>query len=129
MNNVAPMIAEQRLRRRADAQTLRKLLAAADRNPCALRGETLNMILFFLKKAFGDKHRHGDVLMPVALEHTVKNLLNVFPNRVTVGAQNEAALNSGIIDELSLGAHVGEPLRKVDLHIGYLFYSFVLCHK
>ena len=129
MNNVAPMIAEQRLRRRTDAQTLRKLLTAADRNPCALRGEALNMILFFLKKAFGNKHRHGDVLMPVALEHTVKNLLNVFPDRVTVGAQNEAALYSGIIDELSLGAHVGEPLRKVDLHIGYLFYSFVLCHK
>ena len=36
--------------------------------------------------------------MPVTLEHTVKNLLNVFPNRVTVGAQNEAALYTGVID-------------------------------
>ena len=98
MYNMAPMIAEQRLRRRTDAQTLRKLLAAADRDPCALRGKALNMILFLLKKAFGDKHRHGDIFMPVTLEHTVKNLLNVFPNRVTVGAQNEAALYTGVID-------------------------------
>ena len=67
--------------------------------------------------------------MPVTLEHTVKNLLNVFPNRVTVGAQNEAALYTGVIDQLCLGTHVGEPLGKIDLHIGYLFYSFVLCHK
>ena len=86
------------------------------------------MVLFLLKKALGDQHGHGHVLVAVALEHPVKDLLNILPDSVAVGAEDEQALYPGVIDQLRLGAYVGEPLGKVDLHIGYLFYLFVFCH-
>ena len=87
------------------------------------------MVLLLLKQAFGDKHGHGHVAVTVALEHAVQHLLNIFPNSVTVGAQDKATLNAGVVNQLSLGAHVGEPLGKVYLHIGYLFNSFIFCHN
>ena len=128
MYHMAPVIAEQRLRGRADAQTLRQLLAAADRDPRALRREALDVILFLLQQALRDEHGHGDVGVPVALEHAVEDLLDILPNRVAVGAHDVAALDSGIIDKLRLGAHVGEPLGEVLLHVGYLFYLLVFRH-
>ena len=123
------MIAEQRLGGGADAQALRQLLAAADRDPCALRRKALDVILFLLQQAFGDEHGHGHVLVTVCLEHPVKLLLNIFPNGVTVRAQNEKSLYPGVIDKLRLGAYVGKPLGKILLHIGYLFNLLFLCHS
>ena len=81
------------------------------------------------QQALGDEHGHGHVAVTVTLEHAVKLFLDIFPNSITVGAQDEAALDAGIVNQLSLGANIGEPLGEVHLHIGYLFYSFFFCHN
>ena len=129
MDNAAPMIAEKGLGGGTDAQTLAQLLAAADGDPCTLGSEALNMVLFLLKQAFGDKHGHGNIAVTVALEHAVEHLLDIFPNSITVRTQDEAALDAGIVNQLSLGAHVGEPLGKVNLHIGDFSNLFFFCHS
>ena len=129
MHNMAPVVAEKGLGGRTDAQALGQLLAAAYSDPGTLGGEALHMILLLLKQALGDEHGHGDVLVSVTLEHSVQLMLNVFPNRVTVGAHDKAALDAGVVNQLSLGTHIGEPLGKVYLHIGYLFNFLVFCHN
>ena len=125
---VAPVLAEQRLAGGADAQPLGQLLAAADGDPRALGREALNVVFFLLKQALGDEQRHGDVLVSRGLELPVQLGLDVFPNRIAVGAQDEKALYPGVVDQLGLEAHVGEPLGKVLLHIGYALDFFVLRH-
>ena len=87
------------------------------------------MILLLLQKTFGDQDGHGDVLVTVSLEHRVKLLLDIFPDRVAIGAQNEKALYAGIVHQLRLRADIGEPLGKVNLHIGDLLYFLLFCHK
>ena len=128
MHRVTPVVAEKRLGGRTDAQSLRQLLRAADRYPCALGREALNVILFLLKQALGDEHGHGYVFMSALLEHSVELLLYIFPNGIAVRTQDEKPLNAGVIDKLRLCAYVGEPLGEILLHIGYLFNFFVLCH-
>ena len=125
---MAPMVAEKRLGGRADAQALGQLLGAADRDPRALGGKALDVVLFLLQQAFRDEHRHRDVLVAAVLEHPVKLLLNILPNGIAVRTQDEQSLYAGIIDELRLGANVGEPLGKVLLHIGYLFNFLLFRH-
>ena len=128
VHRVTPVIAEKRLGGRANAQPLRQLLRAADGDPCAFGGKALDVILFLLKQTLGDEHGHGDVLVPAVLEHAVKLLLYILPNGVAVWTQDEKPLNAGVIDELRLCAHIGEPLGEVLLHIGYLFNFFILSH-
>ena len=125
---MAPVLAEQRLAGGADAQPLGQLLAAADGDPRALGREALNVVFFLLKQALGDEQRHGDVLVSRGLELPVQLGLDVFPNRIAVVAQDEKALYPGVVDQLGLEAHVGEPLGKVLLHIGYALDFFVLRH-
>ena len=125
---MAPMIAEQRLGGRADAQTLGQLLTAADGDPRTFRRKALDMILLLLEQALRYQHRHCDVCMSVTLEHSVKNVLNILPNRVSVGAHDEAALNAGVVHQLRLCAYVSKPLGKVLLHVGYLLDLFFFCH-
>ncbi len=128
MHRVAPVIAEKRLGGRAYAQPFRQLLRAADRYPCALWREALNVILFLLKQALGYEHGHGYVFVSALLEHPVELLLYILPNGVAVWAQDEKSFNAGVIDQLRLCAYVGEPLGEVLLHIGYLLNFFILCH-
>ena len=66
--------------------------------------------------------------MSAFLEHAVKLLLYILPNGVAVWAQDEKSLDAGVVDKLRLCAHIGEPLGKVLLHIGYLFNFFILSH-
>ena len=86
------------------------------------------MIFFLLKQAFGDEHGHGNILVSALFEHPVKLLLYILPNGIAVWTQDEKSLNAGVIDELRLCAHIGEPLGEVLLHIGYLFNFFILSH-
>ena len=129
VHNVAPVLAEQRLGRRADAQALGQLLAAADRDPRALRREALDVILLLLQEAFGNKHRHGDVFMSRLLEFPVQRVHDVLPDGIAIGAHDEQALYRGIVHELRLDADVREPLGKVDLHVGDLLDFFLFGHS
>ena len=128
MNDVAPVVAEQRLAGRADAQTLGQFLASAVSDPCALGREALDMVLFLLKQALGDQNGHGDVFMSKLLEAPVQIVHDILPDGIAVGTQNKQALDSGVVNELRLGADVREPLGKVDLHIGYLFNFLLFRH-
>ena len=126
---MAPVLAEERLGRRAHAQALRQLLAAAHRDPRALGREALNVVLLLLQQALGDQHRHGHVLVSGRLELAVEHLLDVLPDGVAIRAQDEQALDIGIVHQLRLGAHVGEPLGEVDFHIGDLLDLLFFGHK
>lgn len=126
---MAPVVAEEGLGGGPDAQALGQLLAAAYSDPGALGGKALHMVLLLLEQALGDEHGHGDVLVSVTLEHSVQLVLNVFPDGVAVRAHNEAALDTGVVHQLSLGAHIGEPLGEIYLHVGDLFNFLVFCHN
>ena len=129
VHDVAPVLAEERLGRRAHTQALRQFLAAAHGDPRALGREALDVVLLLLQQALGDQHRHGHVLVTGRLELPVEHLLDVLPDGVAVGAQNEQALDVGIIHKLRLGAHVGEPLGEIHFHIGDLLDLFFFGHK
>ena len=129
VHDVAPVLAKERLGRRAHAQALRQLLAAAHRDPRALGREALDVILLLLQQALGDQHRHGHVLVPGRLELAVEDLLDVLPDGVAIRAQDEQTLDAGIIHELRLDAHVGEPLGEVNFHIGDLLDLLFFGHK
>ena len=85
------MLAKQRFRGRAYTQALRQLLLSAVRHPGHLRRKALDMVLFLLEQALGDKHRHLHVLMPQLFKARVKDMLNIFPDRAAVRAYNHAS--------------------------------------
>lgn len=128
VNDVLPVLAEQRFRRRAHAQTLLERLAAADRHPRALGRKALDVVLLLLQEAFGDQHREVDVFVPRLLKAAVQLPLDVFPDRVAVGPVNEHALDRRIVDQLRLFADVGIPLREVGVARRDRFHSLLLCH-
>ncbi|MPM91815.1 hypothetical protein SDC9_138949 [bioreactor metagenome] len=125
------MLAEKRLRCRTNAQALLKLLAAALSNPGNLGRKAFDMFFFLIKQRFRDEHRHIYIAMPRFFKHPVKYRLDVFPDSVSVGADDHASFNTGIIYEVGLFHNVGVPLRKVLLHRSYFFDgSFsLLCHS
>ena len=90
--------------------------------------EALNTPFVDSKGSFGDQQRHGHILMSELLEAAVQIALDVLPDRVAVWPQDVKALDAGVVDKLGLGAHVGEPLGKIDLHIGDLFYVLFFRH-
>ena len=90
------MVAEKRLGGRAHAEAFLKFFFAAVRYPRNLGGKPFDMVLFFLKQTFGDKHRHHDVLMTECLETRVKVVAYVLPQRCAVGANNHTAAHAGI---------------------------------
>ena len=129
MQNMTPVITEQRFTGRTDAESLREFFLASYRDPRTLGCKAFNVILFLLKKGLRNQHRHGDILMSVSLEHAVQNALNVFPDSIAIGAQHKQALDAGIVYQLSLRAHIREPLGEIHFHIGDLLYFFIVCHN
>ncbi len=68
MYDIPTVLAEQRLGGGTYAQLLGQLLAAAHRNPGALGGEALYVVLLLLEQALGYEHGHGnDCVCPVSL--------------------------------------------------------------
>ena len=129
LQNVGKMLTEQGLGSGADGVPLLSLVNTAVGNPGTLGSEAFHMILFLLQKAFRDQQRHVHIFYALGLKHLVHNMLNVFPNSIAVGTVNEHALNGRIVNELCLGAHIGEPLGKVHFHIGDLLNLFIFCHN
>ena len=128
MDHMAPVVAEQRFTGRTDAELFLQGLAAAHGDPGALGSKAFHMILLLLEQRLGDQHGHGYVFMSQFLELSVQNILYVFPDRVSVGTEDEQSLYAGIIHQFGFGADVGEPLGKVDLHVGDLFHFFLFGH-
>ena len=129
VDDVGVVLAEQGLGGGADAVALLQLLRAAHGHPGALGGKALHVVLLLLEQTLGDQHGQVHVLMPGFLELLIQDLLEILPNGVAIGTEDEHALDGGVVNQLRLFAHVGEPLGKVHLHIGNLFHLFlVLCH-
>ena len=129
VDDMGVVLAEQGLGGGADAVPLLQLLTAAVGHPGALGGEALHVILLLLEQALGDQHGQIHVLMPGLLELLVQNLLEILPDGVAVGAEDEHTLDGGVVNQLRLPAHVGKPLGEVHLHVGDLLHLLlVLCH-
>ena len=131
VDDVGVVLAEQRFRRGAHAQALRQRLAAAVGHPGHLGCEALHVVFFLLQKAFRDEQGHIDVFMSQRLEALVHLLLDQLPDGVAVGADDHAALDAGIVDQVRLFDHVRIPLGEILLHGGDRLYHFfvVVCHN
>jgi hypothetical protein len=94
MNYIFIMLAEKSLGRGTNRKTLGKSVLTAKGYPSALGSKALNVVLLFLKKAFGDKHRHIYIFYACFFKATVKVFLDIFPDAVAVGTDNHTALNA-----------------------------------
>ena len=125
--------AEDRLARGAHGQALLQLLAAALGHPRHLRREALHVLGLLEQQAFGDEHGHIHVFMPGVLEAAVELLLDALPDGEAVGADDHAAANRRVVNQLALENHVGIPLGEIHvargdvLHEALLLFG-VLCH-
>src|SRR5699024_5119608 len=85
------------------------------------------------QQAFGDEHGHVDVLVAAFLEAAVELLLDALPDGEAVGADDHAAANRRVVNQLALENHVGIPLGEIHvargdvLHEALLLFG-VLCH-
>ena len=65
-----------------------------------------------------------------SFEAGIEDFLDVFPDRVAVRAEHDAAADAGIFAELGFNDNVGIPFGKVDVHRGDGFdHFFLLCHR
>ena len=128
VQHIVPVVAEHGLGCGSEGKTLLQLLAAAHGHPCDLRGKAVDQLALLLQKALGDQNGHCNIDVTGLFEHAVHDVLNILPNGIAIGTQNGKALYGGILHQLRLAADVGIPLCKVDLHIGDLFHSLILCH-
>ena len=123
------MLAEESLGGRTNTEPVLKLLISSVSYPCNFRSKALNVILFLLKKAFRNEHRHTNVFVAGFLEHSIKDMLNVLPDSIAVRANYHTALNAGIFDEFGFFADVSVPLREILVHRGDRSdHFFILCH-
>ena len=74
------------------------------------------MILFLLKKAFGNEKGHVHILYPYSLKPSVQLLLDILPDSIACGLYDHAALHTGIIAQLGFLYHIRVPLREVHIH-------------
>ncbi len=92
--------------------------------------KTLYVFRFAFKVAFGNEHREVRVLNAESFESFVHFRLNVFPNGVTVGADNHRAFNGTVIYEFRFYNDVCIPLRKIFVNVRYILYElFVFSHN
>ena len=110
------MLTEECLGSRTDTKSVLQLLISAVSYPCDFGSEALNMVLFLLEKAFGDEHRHTNILVACSLEHTVKDSLDILPDSIAVGTDDHTALDACILYQLCLFADIGIPLSEVLVH-------------
>ena len=128
LDDILVVLAEQRLGCGADDQALGELILPADGDDGAFRREALHMILFLLEQAFRNEHGHIHILMSQCLEACVEILLYVFPDGVSVRADDHTAAHAGVVNQFGFFDHVGIPLSEVGIHGGDLLYHFFFCH-
>ena len=112
-NNFAVMLAKQGFGCWANTKSFVKLFVTANSYPSTFRGKALNMVLFLLEQAFGNKHRHINIFVTCFLKSSVKVSLDILPDSITVWTNNHTSLNTAIINKLCLFYNVGVPLCKV----------------
>ena len=123
------VLAEQSLGSGADAQPLLQLFAAAMGDPGHFGSKAFHMVLFLVQQGFGNENGHCHVLMAGLFDHAVKDLLNVFPDGLGIGAHDDAATHAGIVDQFGFFYDVGIPLGEVFIHGGdFPHHFFVVCH-
>lgn len=59
--------------------------------------------------------------MPGGFEALIELPLDIFPYSVAVGADDHCALYGTVVHKLSLYYHIGIPLGKICIDVGYLF--------
>ena len=130
VQHTGPVIAEHGLAGGANRQTLFQLVRAAHRDPRHLRREAIDQLAFLLQQALRDQYGHRHVLVAGGLEAGIHVFLDQLPDGLTVGAQDDEALDAGILDQLCLDADVGIPLCEVLLLTGDRLYELfvVFCH-
>ena len=81
-------------------------------------------------QAIWDQHRHSHILMAGSLEPGIQVLLDQLPDGLTIGAQDDEALDTGVLHQLCLNADVGVPLCKVFFLAGDRLHKLlvVFCH-
>ena len=126
---MGPVVAEHGLRRGAERQTLLQLFAAAVGDPRHLRCEALHQLALFFQQAFRDQHGHRHIDVTGLFELGVHVFLDVLPNGVAIRAQDQKALDAGVVHQLRLQADVRIPLGKILLHGSDRFHiSLILSH-
>ena len=125
-----PVIAEHGLAGGADGQAFFQLVRTTHRDPRHLRREAVDQFAFLLQQALRDQHRHGHVLMAGCLEAGIHVFLDQLPDGLAIGAQDDEALDTGVLHQLCLNADVGVPLCKVVFLAGDRLYELfvVFCH-
>ena len=122
VNNIFIKIAEQCLRCRSDAETLRQRVQSAVGYPCNLRCKSLHVILFFFEQTLRNKKRHVYILHAGLFESAVKLFLDILPDRIACRTDDHTSLYRGIIDQLRLFYHVRVPLCEINIHRCDRFY-------
>ena len=110
------MLTEKRFTCRANTHPLGKLFVSSVCDPRNLGRKAFNMILFLFKQAFGNKHRQIYVFMPKPFKFRIKRVLNVFPYRIGIRAENAAALYACIFNQLRFFYNVGIPTGEILIH-------------
>ena len=110
--------------------TLFQRVAAAGGDPGNLGGKAVDQLALFLQQAFGDQHGHSHVLVAGCLEPGIHVLLDQLPDGLTIGTQDDEALDTGVLHQLCLDADVGVPLCKVFFLAGDRLHKLlvVFCH-
>ena len=129
-DDVLVVVAEQGLGGWTNAQTFFQLFGAAVGNPCNFRSKTFYVVFFLLEQAFWNEQRHSHVLMSGLFELSVQNVLDVFPDRIAVWANDHAAFNRRVVTQFCFFYDIGIPFCKVDFHRSDVFdHFFVVCHE
>ena len=94
--------ADDGLRSRADAEGLCKLFPARVRDNGDFGRKAFDVLRLLRHERHGDKEREVSVFMPRLLEALVELFLDVFPDGVSVRADDHRALDGAVVDELGL---------------------------
>ena len=97
---------------------------AVVRHHGALLRESGHVLGLAAEEGLGDEEREVGVLVPGLLEHAVENMLHLLPDGVSVGLDDHAAADGGLLGQVGLHHEVVVPLGVVLGPFRYLF-----CHK
>ena len=125
VQHAGPVVAEHGLTGGTHGQTLFQLVGTAHCDPRHLRREAIDQFAFLLQQAFRDQHGHCHVLMAGGLEAGIHVLLDQLPDGLTIGAQDDETLHTGILHQLCLDADIGVPLCKVFFLTGDRLYELL----
>ena len=121
--------ADDCLRSRADRQAFLQRLRAALRDPCHLGRKAFDMFRFLHQERFRDEHGEIGILMPRRLETRVHLLLDEFPDPVSIGLDDHAALDIGIVDHVGVFDDIRIPTGEILRLRSDMFDKFFLfCH-